>query len=103
MPRIDFQAVRAQVSLETVLSRLGFVATTTSGAQLRGGCPIHGSQSRSSRSFSANLDKNTFRCFHCGLAGNQLDLWTAATNQPLYEATIDLCKQLGLPVPWIAN
>ncbi len=102
MPRIDFQAVRAQVSLEAVLALLGFVATEAAGAQVRGACPIHGSQSRSSRSFSANLDKNTFRCFRCGSAGNQLDLWTAATKQPLYEAAIDLCKQLGIPVPWIA-
>ncbi|MEX0641727.1 MAG: hypothetical protein WD468_03450, partial [Pirellulales bacterium] len=37
-----------------------------------------------------------FRCFTCGASGNQLDLWSAAQQLPLFEATIDLCHRLGI-------
>ena len=96
---VDYQAVRAQASLAEVLELLGFVGNETSGDQVRGACPIHKSQSPRSRTFSANLGKNTYRCFKCGSAGNQLDLWTAATKQPLYQAAINLCQRLERPIP----
>ena len=99
MSGVDYQAVRAQASLAEVLELLGFVTSETSGDQFRGACPLHGSPSRDSRSFSANLAKNTYRCFGCDSAGNQLDLWMAATKQPLYQAAIDLCQRLDRPIP----
>jgi DNA primase len=99
MSGIDYQAVRSQASLAEVLDLLGFVAGETSGDQVRGACPLHASPSRESRSFSANLGMNAYRCFHCGSAGNQLDLWVAATKQPLYQAAIDLCQRLDRPIP----
>lgn len=99
MSGIDYQAVRAQASMAEVLELLGFVASETSGEQVRGACPIHGSPSRESRSFSANLGKNNFRCFGCGSPGNQLDLWMAAMKQSLYQAAIDLCQRLDRPLP----
>jgi DNA primase len=98
MSGIDFQAVRAQASLAEVLELLGFVAGETSGEQVRGACPLHGSTANETRSFSANLGKNTYRCFHCGSAGNQLDLWVAATKLPLYQAAIELCQRLDRPI-----
>ena len=73
MPGIDFHAVRSEVSMKEVLELLGFVPAARRGDQVRGACPIHGSTSPRSRSFSANLGKNTFRCFKCGSEGNQLD------------------------------
>ena len=103
MSGVDFQVVRAEVQLAQVLELLGFVATETHGDQVRGPCLIHGSESPASRSFSANLRKQTYQCFRCGSAGNQLDLWAAATQQALYPATIDLCQRLGVPVPRIAD
>lgn len=99
MSGVDYQAVRAQASLAKVLELLGFVASETSGDQVRGVYPLHCSQSRNSRSFSANLSKNTYRCFGCGSAGNQLDLWKAATKQPIYQAAINLCQRLDRPIP----
>lgn len=99
MTGVDYQAVRAQTNLAEVLELLGFAASETSGDQVRGACPLHESPSHNSRSFSANLKKNTYRCFHCGSAGNQLDLWKAATKQPLYQAAIDLCQRLDRLIP----
>ncbi|MCH8840100.1 MAG: transposase [Planctomycetes bacterium] len=96
---IDFRAVRAQVSMQQVLDLLNFVAATVSGDQVRGGCPVHGSTSRQSRSFSANLAKHAYRCFKCHSQGNPLDLWAAATNQTVYNAATDLCHKLHLEIP----
>jgi DNA primase len=96
---VDFQTLRSRVSIEQVLHLLDFVSTEVRGDQVRGGCPIHGSARSYSRSFSANFRKNTFRCFKCQRQGNQLDLWAAATGQSLYDAAIDLCAKLSLPVP----
>ena len=44
MPSLDFQAVRAAVSISQVLEIVGFVAGEQSGDQVRGPCPVHGPQ-----------------------------------------------------------
>jgi putative transposase len=98
-PAIDFTAIRAAVNLAAVLQLLGFQANTTHGAQQRGPCPLHGSTAGTSRCFSANLDQNLFHCFKCGRSGNALELWAQATSQTPYDAAIDLCQRLGVPLP----
>ena len=100
MPGIDFREVRSLVSMAEVLELLGFHGRAASGKQLRGPCPLHGSE-ESSRVFSVNLAKNTFQCFKCGAAGNHLDLWASASKKSLYEAALDLCQRLGREVPWL--
>ena len=84
-----------------VLELIGFVAHESSGDQLRGPCPIHGSSSPKSRSFSVNVQRNTYQCFKCGSLGNQLDLWAAVTKTDLHTATIDLCEKAHVDIPWI--
>lgn len=101
MPGIDYAKVRELVAIAQVLDLLDFVATESSGAQVRGPCPIHQSSPATSRSFSVNLAKNTFRCFKCGAAGNQLDLWMAITRLPVHEAAADLCTRLGIDPPLV--
>ena len=98
-PAIDFPAVRAAISLAAVLQRLGFQPRSRHGAQQRGPCPLHGSTSGTSRCFSANLDQNAFKCFKCGRSGNALDLWAQANQQSVYDAAIDLCERLHMPLP----
>jgi hypothetical protein len=99
-PPIDFAAVKSLVTIAAVLGLLGVKATKT---QHRGPCPLHGSTSGTSRCFSANLDQNLFHCFKCGRSGNALDLWCAATGQRPYEAAVDLCERLGIPLPILAS
>ncbi len=99
MAGIDFQALRREIGMEAVLNALGFVPARVRGSQVRGPCPIHEAKRRGSTSFSANLARNAYRCFHCGAAGNQLDLWAAATRRPLHQAAIDLCEKLNNPLP----
>jgi putative transposase len=96
---IDFAAIRAAVSLAAVLQLLGFQPRSSHGSQQRGPCPLHGSTSATSRCFSANLELQAFHCFKCGRSGNALDLWAQANQQSLYDAAIDLCNRLGVPLP----
>ena len=98
-PVIDFEAVRALVTIAAVLGLLGFKANRTRGAQQQGPCPLHGSTSGTACCFTANLDKNTFRCFKCRNQGNALDLWATARQLSPYDAAIDLCERLAIPVP----
>lgn len=84
-----------------VLDLLKVQASETSGNQVRGVCPLHPAGTRRGRTFSANLQKDAYRCFKCGSAGNQLDLWAAATGQSLHAAAIDLCNRLQMAVPEI--
>ena len=98
-PAIDFAAVRAAITMAAVLQLLGFHAHSSRGAQQRGPCPLHASTSATSRCFSVNLDQHTFHCFKCGRSGNALDLWAAATGQLPYDAAVDLCNRLGIPLP----
>jgi transposase InsO family protein len=102
-PAIDFAAVRAAVTLAAVLPLLGFRPTSTRGAQQRGPCPLHGSTSGTSRCFSANLEQQLFHCFKCGRSGNALDLWAHANRLSIYDAALDLCERLHLPLPTLQS
>lgn len=101
MPGINYAHLRSLVSMEDVLRLADFHASEVLGDQLRGPCPIHHSQSRTNRSFSVHLGKNTFHCFKCGASGNQLDLWVAISKLTLHDAAQDLCERLGIDVPEI--
>jgi DNA primase len=101
MPGIRFAELRAQIGLAGVLDLIGFVPQTAFQGQLRGPCPVHRSTSPHSRSFSANLARHVYRCFKCGSAGNQLDLYAAVTGLPVFEAALTLCQELHRDVPWV--
>ena len=95
-PAIDFEAVKSLVTIAAVLNLLGVAANKT---QHRGPCPLHGSTSGTSRCFSANLERNLFHCFKCGQSGNALDLWAKAKQLTPYDAALDLCERLAIPLP----
>lgn len=101
MPSIDFRALRERVTIQEVLELMEFKPIARRGDQVRGPCPIHGSSSTQSRSFSVNLRLNTFKCFSCEVGGNQLDLWVALNNLPLAEAASALCLKLEIDVPYL--
>jgi DNA primase len=101
MAGINYRELRASISIAEILRLIGFVPAQACGPQLRGPCPVHGSRSKSSRVFSVNLKTNVYRCFKCGSAGNQLDLYAAITKKSLYEAAIDMCEKLNRDTPWI--
>ena len=103
MPGVDFNVLRAEISMEDVLKQLGFEPTSRSGSQLHGPCPVHGSTSNKSRSFSVNLEKGRYYCHKCESQGNQLELWAAVHKLAFYDAAVDLCRALGRELPQITH
>lgn len=101
MPGVDFDRIRADITMEHVLDLLVFEPVGCSGPQWYGPCPLHESPSERSRCFSVNVALGRYCCHRCHSHGNQLDLWAAATKLPLHRAAVDLCQRLGLAVPWI--
>jgi transposase len=99
-PKVDFAFLRQQVTMEQVLQYLGLADRLRGrGQQRRGPCPIHGQAGDTQPTFSANLRKHVFQCFHaaCGAQGNVLDLWAAVHKLPLYEAALHLAETFHLP------
>jgi len=99
---VDFRNLRQSVTLEQVLRHLGYLDVLRgSGPQRRGPCPLHDQPEERFRSFSVNLAKNVFQCFHapCRAAGNTLDLWAAVHRLPLVEAARHLAETFHLPSP----
>jgi len=96
---VDFAHLRAQITMEQVLSKLGVLHRLRGhGPQRRGPCPIHGGEGNGGRPFSVHLGKNAFRCLNaaCAAQGNALDLWAAARHLRLREAAIDLAETFQL-------
>jgi len=98
-PAIDFAALRAAITMAQVLALLGFVPRSDHAGQQRGACPLHGSTHGTARCFSVNLNAHTFHCFKCGRSGNALELWAAANRLSIYDAALDLCQRLNIPLP----
>ena len=101
-PAIDFPAVRAAITIAQVLLLLGFTPRSDHAGQQRGACPLHGSTRGTARCFSVNSNAHTFHCFKCNRSGNALDLWAAANRLSIYDAAIDLCQRLNIPLPILA-
>ena len=101
MPGVDFQRLRTDITMQQVLDLLGFEAVHCTGDQWSGPCPLCPSTSRRNRCFSVHVTRGRYYCHRCKSHGNQLELWAAATHRPLYQAALDLCRQLGCDVPWI--
>jgi transposase InsO family protein len=101
-PAIDFAAVRDAITIAQVLLLLGFTPRSDHAGQQRGACPLHGSTQGTARCFSVNTHAHTFHCFKCNRSGNALDLWAAANRLSIYDAAVDLCQRLNIPLPILA-
>jgi len=100
MSGIDFDRLRAEITMERVLTELGFQSVSRAGDQLHGPCPVHRSTSPDARTFSVNLRSQRYYCHKCRSHGNQLELWAAVQQRDFYPAMIDLCHTLGHGIPW---
>jgi hypothetical protein len=103
--QIDYLAIRGRISIGRVLELLGYQPLSQRGPQWRGPCPIccGGDVTANPRCFSVHVGRDLFRCFRCGRAGNQLDLWAHVRGLSLYPATVDLCRRLGIDPIQLAN
>jgi len=96
---VDYRAVKAAVSMETVLANYGIRLHPLDSEHLRGRCPLPAHTSNSSRqSFIVNTQKNVWACHSdsCGAArgrrigGNVLDFVSAMENCSIREAALKL-------------
>jgi putative transposase len=102
-PAIDFDALRAAITIAQVLALLGFTPRTAYGGQQRGACPLHGSTHGTARCFSVNTHTHTYHCFKCNRSGNALELWAATQHLSIYDAAVDLCQRLNIPMPILST
>jgi transposase len=97
-PRIDYEFLRQQITLEQMLRHLGLFEDLKGRVpQLRGRCPFHDGDRRQ-RTLSVHVGKNSFHCFHadCQAHGNALDFWATYHRLPLYEAALHLADVFRL-------
>jgi hypothetical protein len=100
VPGVDFNAVRAEITMEQDLTLLRFGPVHRSGEQRCGACPLHGSASGRSRSFSVNV---AIGCTAIAVAATVTNLTFGAPPSICrsIQAAIDLCHRLGRDVPWV--
>lgn len=91
---VNFNEIRARVTLEMVLDHYGLAGFKRQGQTLIGACPVHGGDSP--RAFHADLDKNLWHCFtKCKRGGNQIDFVAAKDGITVRDAALKL-KRLFL-------
>ncbi len=85
---VDFQEVKDQVAISTVLGEYG-VKLEGKGDNQRGQCPLHDGE-KGGRTFSVNSSKGLFFCFSCKKGGNVLDLVSALDGVSIRNAALKL-------------
>jgi hypothetical protein len=98
---IDFDKARLLIPMADVLALIGWRAVRLDHSGARGPCPIHHSSSELKDHFAANA--RGFYCFKCHANGSQLTLYSLVTGRSVYDATKQLCWQLGIPLPTKRN
>jgi DNA primase len=98
---VNFDAVKAAVSLEKVLRHYQVSGLRRQRSQLQGRCPIHGGARDDS--FRASLGKNAFQCFACQARGNVLDLVAAMEQCSVRQAALRLQRWFAIPAPAAAS
>ena len=92
-PWLNFQSIKQEVNLESMLRHYGVNLRRSGKDQHRGRCPIHRGEGR--EAFHANLVRNVFHCFACGAGGTVLDFVAAMEHCSLYDAAQKLQAMAG--------
>lgn len=104
---VDYRAVKAAVSMETVLANYGIRLRRLDSEHLRGHCPLPAHTSKKSReSFIVNVQKNAWACHSDScvaarggrIGGNVLDFISSMENCSTREAALKL-KDTFIVVP----
>jgi len=92
---VDFQAVKAAVTMRMALEHYGINWLRKRGDELRGRCPIHKGEGQNS--FHASLNKGAFQCFSCSARGNVLDFVAAMEQCSIRDAAVKLQEWFSIP------
>lgn len=77
MKKISVQEIKSQVTLSSLLIEFGWPSPCNSN-KYRSRCLFHGGHNPTS--FSADLSRNTWKCFSCGRSGDQIAFVMQAMN-----------------------
>ncbi len=92
---IDFQNIKASVSIEQALEAYRVGKLKCSGNQLRGPCPIH--QGGNDRQFVVWPNEGTWRCFgDCKKSGDVIQLVAMVLGVSNFEAAHDIARRFEL-------
>lgn len=97
MAGINFAAVKELVPLSVGLDLVGYDGGS------RGPCPVHGSTSEHSRTFSVDHDSGVWYCHKCKAGGSVLDLVARCNGVTIFEAARQLCEAAAVEVPWVGR
>lgn len=95
---IDFVALRSIAPIRA-LTLHGWQWQLHCGDAYRGPCPFPACSCRHPRIFKCG--PQVAYCYRCRRYGDALGLHAALSGLPTYEAALDLCERLALPVPYI--
>jgi DNA primase len=93
---VDFNSIKAVVTMEMILGRYGVNWLRKNGEELRGRCPIHQGEGQST--FHASVTKNAFNCFSCKARGNVLDFVAAMEKCSVRAAGAKLMEWFSISV-----
>ncbi len=77
--------IKNSIKIEDVVNKLGGLNLAKTGNSLQGNCPT-GHSSQGEKCFSINTDKNFYHCFHCGAAGDNINLVELVNNTSFVES-----------------
>lgn len=95
MPSLDFESIKRAITIDEVMSLIGWKGQLEPRGTERGPCPVHGSKNPKSRSFCVTGQE--WYCHGCKQGGGVLELYRLVCQKPIYEATLELCERLGRP------
>lgn len=95
---LNFEILRDQIRPIDVLRLSGWAYRYHCGEVFRGGCPIHRSTSRTSRSFVCN--SRVWYCHKCKLGGDAVRLAAKLWNCGDLDAAYRLCAALTISPPY---
>ena len=98
MPLIDFEVLRRQVRIGDVLRMLGILKASRECSVIRIPCPLHCHEDP--RGCSINWPRQQWFCHRCRQGGGSLELYQKVTKMDLYRACLELCRVLGIMVPF---
>ncbi len=88
--------VKIKDKLDIVETISEFVILKKAGRNYQGLCPFH---KEKTPSFSVNPQKQIFKCFGCGAAGDAIAFLMKITNQGFNEVISDLAQKFGIELP----
>ncbi len=103
LPRVDFRAIRAAVSMEQLLQHYGLLDQfKRTGDSLSGPCPIHNGSNPTQ--FRVSLTKNLWNCFsECKHGGNTLDFIAKMEGVDIHAAAHKAIEWFHLTTEGLAN